>query len=419
MGAIDSPDVLVTRDTPKAGARMSRRAMGVVFAVIAVVVIVMMFNLWRKNNANKAVTERAQTPANLQSAEVSGAAITEKAPDGLLAPPPVNTPAIAASRAPASDPAAYNAVPALSSGGELSAPPLSAADQRAAELDQERAERALQAAQAGLAVPDWNIAQNNSAGAELSASGVFNEADEIRKQLAATSSAGGGLGGAAELSGQKAKQAFADGNSGVVPPLLMATRQSARSPYMLSTGTIIGALTAQGMNSDIPGELRARVASNVYDSASGRYLLIPQNAMLFGRYDPQVAFGQKRALVVWTRIIFPDGSTFELGGMNGADLGGYAGLSDKVDNHYGRLVSFAALSSIMSAGLQLSQPQQKGDEQLSSQQLLAGETGRSISQLGMQVTQRNLDIQPTLSVRPGYRFTVIINKDMVFPGPYQ
>jgi type IV secretion system protein TrbI len=204
-------------------------------------------------------------------------------------------------------------------------------------------------------------------------------------------------------------------------PYLPATRKAPLSPLEIKTGTIIPATMVDGINSDLPGDLIAQVSENVYDTATGQHLLIPQGTKSFGTYDSQVAYAQSRLLIVWKRLIFPDGSTLELAGMPGANAGGYAGFQDKVDNHYFRLISGAVLTSLLSAGFQLSQPTSSTSTtngSLNAMEVGAAAVGQQVSQLGLELSRRNLSIQPTIIVRPGYQFVIKVNRDVVFPSVY-
>jgi type IV secretion system protein VirB10 len=195
---------------------------------------------------------------------------------------------------------------------------------------------------------------------------------------------------------------------------LKARREPPVTPYELRAGAVIPAVMIGGINSDLPGQLLAQISSNVYDTAAGRLILIPQGSKLLGTYDSGVTTGQERVLVAWTRIIFPDGSALDLGRMPGADEAGYAGLHDQVNNHFWKIWSNALLLSAFSAGIQLSQG--NGNNQSSSlnaTQTIAASTGQQMGQLGMEIARRNLQIQPTLEVRPGYRFVVQVTKDIV------
>ncbi|MGN1291043.1 MAG: TrbI/VirB10 family protein, partial [Bradyrhizobium sp.] len=138
---------------------------------------------------------------------------------------------------------------------------------------------------------------------------------------------------------------------------------------------------------------------------------------LIGSYDSSVTLGQSRALVAWTRVIYPDGSSVSLNLMPGSDQSGYAGFTDVVDNHYARIFGSGLMLSLFSAGLQLSQPKSTGAT-YDAQQIMTAELGRQMGQLGMEMTRKNMDIQPTLEIRPGYRFNVMVTKDIILP-PWQ
>jgi len=210
-------------------------------------------------------------------------------------------------------------------------------------------------------------------------------------------------------------QARKSGASGYLP----STRVQPLSDYEIKAGWEIPAVLEQELNSDLPGELKALVTANVYDTATGRYLLIPQGARLVGTYDSNVAYGQNGLQVVWHRVIYPDSSSVDLGGMTGQDARGSSGFRGDVDNHYKRLIGFAALTSLFSAGFQLSQPNRSNILQNpSAGEIAAGAVGQEISQLGSQITRRNLNIQPTIKIPVGYKFNVRVNRDILFEGPY-
>lgn len=202
---------------------------------------------------------------------------------------------------------------------------------------------------------------------------------------------------------------------------LTATLKNPLSPYELQAGTIIPGVLVTGINSDLPGQITGQVKANVYDSISGNYLLVPQGAKLIGTYASQVSYGQERALVVWTRIIFPNGQNIDLQGMSGVDMSGYAGFTDQVNNHYGKIFGSVLLMSMLSAGAQLAQPQNNGDSNAvtSVNQTVAQSLGTNISVVGTAMTMKNLNIQPTLEIRQGYEFNIEVKKDMVFDTPYQ
>ena len=199
-----------------------------------------------------------------------------------------------------------------------------------------------------------------------------------------------------------------------------STRTAPISRYELKAGWDIPAILEQALNSDLPGEIKALVRENVYDTATGRHLLIPQGSRLFGGYDSRVSYGQDGLQVAWSRIIYPDASSINLEGMSGQDAKGYAGLRHDVDNHYRRLLGFGLLTSLFSASFQLSQSRRGGLLGYPSAGEVTGSAvGREMSQLGADVTRRNLNIQPTIKVPIGYRFNVRVNRDIIFEGPYR
>jgi type IV secretory pathway VirB10-like protein len=188
----------------------------------------------------------------------------------------------------------------------------------------------------------------------------------------------------------------------------------AASPFIIQAGTIIPGALLTGIRSDLPGEITAQVTENVYDSPTGQALLIPQGSRLIGSYDSQVAFGQSRVLLVWTRLILPNGKSILLDRQKGADVAGYSGLEDEVDNHWGGLFKAAAVSTLLSVGSQVAVG--NSDNQL--QQAMAQGAALGFNQIGRQIIGRNLNIQPTLTVRPGFPVRVVINRDMILE-PYK
>jgi type IV secretion system protein VirB10 len=184
---------------------------------------------------------------------------------------------------------------------------------------------------------------------------------------------------------------------------------AAPSPWTLSAGTIIPASLITGLNSDLPGIVLAQVTANVRDAATGRTILIPQGARLIGNYDSVVAYGQRRALLVWTRILMPDGSSVQLDNMPATDTSGYAGLEGKVDSHTWQLLKGIALSTLLGVGTQLS----LGSSESDLVRAIRESTQQNAAQAGDRITSRNLDLQPTIEVRPGWPVRAIVNKDFV------
>ncbi|WP_439888276.1 TrbI/VirB10 family protein [Pseudomonas sp. MBLB4123] len=193
--------------------------------------------------------------------------------------------------------------------------------------------------------------------------------------------------------------------------------QMPESPYQVMAGTVIAAALVTGIKSDLPGDVIATVTEPVYDSATGQHVLIPQGARLLGRYNSQVSYGQSRVQVVWQRVILPDTSSFRLDNLVGSDAAGYAGLEDGVDWHWDRLVAGAAMTSLLGIGAELAAPANRND---GDRIIIAGRDSLqdTVNQIGQEVTRRNLDIQPTLTQRPGLPLRVIVTRDLVL-RPYQ
>ena len=189
--------------------------------------------------------------------------------------------------------------------------------------------------------------------------------------------------------------------------------QTKASPYVVQAGTVIPAALITGIRSDLPGQITAQVTEAVYDSPTGKYLLIPQGAKLIGQYDSSVAFGQSRLLLVWTRLIMPDGTSIVLERQPGSDTGGYAGLEDEVDNHWDKLIEGAVLSTLLSVGAEAGTSQNENN----LVQAIRSGASNSISQTGQQIIQRQLNVQPTLTIRPGFPVRVVVTRDLVL-APY-
>jgi type IV secretion system protein VirB10 len=193
--------------------------------------------------------------------------------------------------------------------------------------------------------------------------------------------------------------------------------ESAASPYEVIAGTVISAALITGINSDLPGQVLASVTEPVYDSTTGRHLLIPQVSRLIGEYDSQVAFGQRRVLLVWNRLILPDASAITLDRLAGADVAGVAGLEDGVDRHWRQLIAGAALSTLIGVAAELAAPDRgagQGQVIVATRESLQD----SVNQVGQQLTRNALNVQPTLTIRAGYPLRVIASRDLVL-RPYQ
>ena len=185
--------------------------------------------------------------------------------------------------------------------------------------------------------------------------------------------------------------------------------QTPASPYQLMAGTVIAASLITGLNSDLPGFVIAQVTENIYDTVSGRFLLIPQGSRLFGKYDNVVAFGQERALVIWQRIILPDGSSVVIENLPATDTGGSAGLADEVDLHTWKLLKGVALATVLGVGSELAFGSSDSDLIRALQLSTQSTTNRA----GQRLIERNLNVQPTITVRPGWPLRIIVHKDIV------
>lgn len=255
--------------------------------------------------------------------------------------------------------------------------------------------------------------QDNTTGARMTTTAAANASDLYAAALRA------GLGGQnVDPNGQNSKEDFFNADlkdRGYLPNRVVPQQ----SLYELKRGSVIPATLITGINSDLPGRITAQVSQNVYDSATGHRLLIPQGTKLFGRYDSKVSFGQSRVLVVWSDIIFPNGSTLQIGGMAGTDAEGYGGFKDKVNNHYLKTFGSAVMIALIGTGIDMAVPQ---SSTLATQDTASDAARRNFAETFGRVAdrtiQRNMDVQPTLEIRPGYKFNVLVDQDIIFPGQY-
>ena len=200
--------------------------------------------------------------------------------------------------------------------------------------------------------------------------------------------------------------------------------QAPRTPFELRAGAVIPGTMISGVKPGIPGQIIGQVSQNVYDTATGKYLLIPQGTRLIGVYSSEVSYGQDCVLVAWQRLIFPDGKALDIGSMPGADSAGYAGFHDQVDNHYMRIYGSALMMSGIVAGITYSQtPTQTGPYGQQSPptagSVMSEALGQQLGQVASQMIAKNLNIAPSLKIRPGYPFNVTVVKDLTFTKPYQ
>lgn len=210
--------------------------------------------------------------------------------------------------------------------------------------------------------------------------------------------------------------------SNLPPDYLRASVRKPVSPYEVKAGTIIPAVMLTAVNSDLPGQITGQVRENVFDSDTGEHLLIPQGTRLVGLYDHHIAYGQQRVLITWKRLILPNGSSLSLrDGMPGTDAVGAAGSHDHVNNHYIRIFGNALLMSVIGAGIQLSQIPQFGQnfQGPTASNVLGAAVGQQFGSTASEFIRRGMTVAPTLEIRPGFPFNVMVTQDVIFTGPYQ
>ena len=227
----------------------------------------------------------------------------------------------------------------------------------------------------------------------------------------------GGIGAMSPTPRERSHRAFLDAVGDARGGTMSARLEPAGSPYTLRAGTVIPGLLVTGINSDLPGDLVGQVSHDVYDSRTQRMCLIPKGARLIGTYDNQVAAGEDRLLVAWTRLILPDGRSLRLPGLTLKDLAGQTGAQGRVDTHWQRVFGKAVMLSAIGAGAQLSQPQQASVLAApSAGQVAAGALGQELSSVALEILRRGLDVPPTITVAAGQAFNVFLNGDLVFDG---
>ena len=383
----EDPETLVLRGKPRPAVRFRRGLIvGTTGAVAAALVTLSWFALEPPSFRKAATAIESDEPAQKSGAEALASVPSSYGDVPRLGPPlpgDLGRPILEQQR----------------SLGEPQSMPADPADPAAAEAEQARslAEGESQRALAARASPVIVQLAGNAGAAspELAA------ASQAEIPAAPDHSAPAGV-----PAGQQRKIDFARaGTDGDVSPHLTA----APSPWTLSAGTLIPASLITGLNSDLPGTVLAQVTEDVRDSATGQTILIPQGARLIGTYDSVVAYGQRRALLVWTRVVLPDGSSVRLDKMPATDTSGYAGLEDKVDSHTWQLLKGIALSTLLGVGTQLS----LGSSESDLVRAIRESTQQNAAHAGDQITSRNLDVQPTILVRPGWPVRVIVNKDLV------
>ena len=191
---------------------------------------------------------------------------------------------------------------------------------------------------------------------------------------------------------------------------------SPHSLLELKSGTLLPCVLISGLNSDLPGNMIAQISENVWDTATGKYLLIPRGSRLIGTYDNQISYGQSRVLVMWSRLIFPDGSSLVLDNLKGADQSGYSGFKGAVNRHWGSIISSALFVSLLGAGVELAAPTDNGNRDNDDpRSILAENAASAVAEAMSQIIQREANRQPTIKIKPGYRFMIFVQHDIIFP----
>lgn len=245
------------------------------------------------------------------------------------------------------------------------------------------------------------------AGGESAANGPVAQTPTALPSAASTDASGAVAAASTGANDQAAKRNFL--RAGQAAPTESSYRLTKpTSPWTVQAGSVIPAALITGIRSDLPGMITAQVTQNVYDSVTGRHLLIPQGARLIGEYDSQVSFGQNRVLLAWDRLILPDGSSVQLDRLPGADAAGYSGVQDRVDQHWGGIFRAALISTLLSIGTEVGSD---NDDDLV--RALRQGSSESIGRTGQDLVRRQLGVQPTLTIRPGFQLRVIVTRDIV------
>lgn len=284
--------------------------------------------------------------------------------------------------------------------GDLGRPILRAQERAEVAVSPSRADAAEAARQQRLA--DLKAARESGLMAQIATS----RSTAATAQLGATSPVSGAPDETPTFAGTRKEQFASDREAG--NDLNSGGLMAPLPPNSLLAGSVIPASLITGLNSDLPGMVTAQVTQNVFDTVTGFILLVPQGARLIGRYDSVVAFGQRRALVIWQRLILPDGSSLRLGNMPATDTAGYAGLADKVDFHTWTLLKGVGVATMLGVGSELSI---SGESDLV--QAIRESAQSNTARAGDQISQRNLDIQPTITIRPGTPVRVLVTRDLV------
>ncbi|WP_368039927.1 TrbI/VirB10 family protein [Sphingomonas bacterium] len=253
--------------------------------------------------------------------------------------------------------------------------------------------------------------QESARGSKLFASDGVRQSPETADAAATpTAVANGNAGSTSAADVQDRKAAFLAGSGRVAPAVNGGRLEEPAGRYVVLAGSTIAAALMRGLASDLPGQVVAQVTEDVFDSATGKARLIPQGTRLMGEYDARVSYGQSRALVVWTRMILPDGRSIDLDRMIGTDGAGQSGFADRVNNHTGKLLTAGLLSTLFGVGANAATA---GGNNADIAFAIRESAGRSVETAGDKIVSRQLDVQPTITVRPGARVRVLVSRDLV------
>lgn len=427
MASLDiSPGPRLSGDAPKIR-RINRLPVFVGIALAAIFLVVIVYGISVRGIF--APTSTSLDDANGLPAGGFGDRLKEGVPDGIIPAPrpePVRIQPAPAAPPPVANP--FQPAPTRDAPTTASGPVVGPEEDWKEELHREQEEQLLrelhrqrmasvQASQAAFDSPTpINLGALNNAPPDPGSIQVGTGRPDLAS-LYAAAMAGGGEAQKSDPNGQDAKDAFFNQDLkdlGYLPNQVMAPL----SPFELKRGSVIPATLITGINSDLPGRIIAQVSQHVFDSATGHHLLIPQGTRLFGRYDSKVTFGQRRALVIWTDIVFPDGATLQIGGMAGTDAQGYGGFSDQVDNHYFEVFGSAILVAAIGAGIDMALPDDQGSADNSATDAARRSFAETFSEVADRTIGQNMEVQPTLEIRPGYIFNVLVDQDLVFPKAF-
>ena len=441
----ESPGGLDLNPRPPKPVRISRRAAGLLIGLGAAVLLLFAYGGYQRQQRQVAALAEGETRKNVAPAVAAGADISKDIPTGNVLTAPgrqeggLLQPPAGANLVPANDAIADRVI--VRQPAPVQPAPLPqtvkepSPEERRMLAAYEREQQAIAAPttlREGFATSSTSATApgtSSSDGSQLaqllaavgrSGNGGSPINPELIRSLVDSRSTSSGAQDFTEQNQQVQKEEFLSKARGTQSAnYLKSTRNPALSPYEIKAGWEIPAIMEQALNSDLPGEVKALVTSNVYDTATGQYVLIPQGSRLVGIYSSQIGYGQDGVQVIWHRVIFPDASSLDLGGMVGQDSRGQSGLRHKVDRHYKRLIGFAVLTSLFAAASDLATSRNRSLLSYPSRgEVFGAAIGREATELGAQVTRRNLNVQPTIKVPVGYKFNVRVNRDILFEAPY-